>query len=132
LCGLCHSIAPAPLPGGAGADGCVSFGADLLSEEKGEESSSAPSKTKRKIMNTTEKIIAPGCNATSPQPAKSIVKPMKFPSQPQEWKIVSLRECPTPDQLQLCDTPERAAEYWNLHIAQHPECLVVLILNTRR
>ena len=57
---------------------------------------------------------------------------------PQEYKVISLRECPTPESLQICETPEHAAEYWQLHIAQHPyfnpecECLVVLLLNTRR
>ena len=138
VCGLCHSIAAAPLPDGEGADGCVSFGTDLLSQGKGEESKSAPSKNETQIMNTTENIIAAGCTTPPVQATASIVKPIKFPSQPQEWKIVSLRECPTPDQLQMCDTPERAAEYWKMHIAQHPyfnpecECLVVLILNTRR
>ncbi len=45
-------------------------------------------KTKRKNMNTTENLIASTCNP--PQPAASIVKPAKFPSQPQEWNIVSL------------------------------------------
>jgi hypothetical protein len=95
-------------------------------------------KNETQNMNTTENIIAAGCTATSPQQTASIVKPIKFPAQPQEWKIVSLRECPTPDQLQMCDTPERAAEYWKLHIAEHPyfnpecECFMVLILNTRR
>jgi DNA repair protein RadC len=83
-------------------------------------------------MNTTENI------PSTPQPSNNIIKPIKFPPQPQEWKIVSLRECPTPADIQLCDTPEQAAAYWKLHIAQHPyfnpecECLVVLILNTRR
>lgn len=58
--------------------------------------------------------------------------------QPQEYKLVSLRECPTPEALQVCETPEHAAEYWRLHIATHPyynpdcECLAVLLLNTRR
>ena len=89
-------------------------------------------KTKRKNMNTTE---------NSSQRLKfrtNIVKPLKFPPQPQEWKIVSLRECPTPEDIQLCETPEQAAAYWKTHIGQHPyfnpecECLVVLILNTRR
>lgn len=52
--------------------------------------------------------------------------------------MVSLRECPSPESLQLCDTPEKAVEYWNTHISQHPyftpdcECMVVLFLNTRR
>ncbi len=58
--------------------------------------------------------------------------------QPREFKVVSLRECPTPDTLQLCDTPQKAAEYWSLHVTTHPyfnpecECFVVLLLNTRR
>jgi hypothetical protein len=89
-------------------------------------------KTKCKNMNTTENI-----NST-PQPTNHIVKSVKFPPQPQEWKIVSLRECPTPEAMQLCETPTQAADYWRTHITQHPyfnpecECLVVLILNTRR
>ena len=58
--------------------------------------------------------------------------------QPQEYKVVSLRECPTPDALMLCDTPEKVVEYWDTHLKGHPyvnpdcECLVVLLLNTRR
>src|SRR6266403_1017774 len=27
-----------------------------------------------------------------------------------EYKVVSLRECPLPEQMQICDTPERAAD----------------------
>ena len=67
----------------------------------------------------------------APQP-----KPRK--REPQEWKVVSLRECPTPEQMQQCETPEQAVAYWRSHIASDPrfnpecECLVVLILNTRR
>jgi DNA repair protein RadC len=82
-------------------------------------------------MNTTENITS------TPQPPNNIVQPVKFPSQPQEWKIVSLRECPTPADIQLCETPEQAVDYWKLHITTHPyfnpdcECLVILILNTR-
>ena len=59
-------------------------------------------------------------------------------NQPMEWKLVPLRECPTPEEMRICDTPEQAAEYWNAHISTHPyfnpecECFVVLILNTRR
>jgi len=89
-------------------------------------------------MNTTENLISTGCPATAPQPTNQIVKPIKFPAQPQEWKIVSLRECPTPDAMQQCETPDQAAAYWKTHIANHPyfnsecECLVVFILNTRR
>ena len=62
----------------------------------------------------------------------------EFPSTPYEYKVTPLRECPTPDSLQTCDTPDKAAEYWKLHIATHPyfnpecECLAVLLLNVRR
>lgn len=58
--------------------------------------------------------------------------------QPKEFKVVALRECPTPEQMTMCDTPQRAAEYWQTHIANAPhfnpecECFVVLLLNTRR
>jgi DNA repair protein RadC len=40
--------------------------------------------------------------------------------------------------MQLCTTPDQAATYWRAHVPLHPyfnpevECLVVLILNTRR
>ena len=56
---------------------------------------------------------------------------------PKEWKIVPLRECPLPQAMHLCDTPEKAAAYWNQHIPNNPyfdrdrECFVVIILNTR-
>jgi RadC-like JAB domain len=89
-------------------------------------------------MNTTENLITIGSTATAPQPINQIIKPVKFPAQPQEWKIISLRECPTPDTMQQCETPDQAAAYWKAHIATHPyfnpecECLVVFILNTRR
>ena len=105
FCACCHSVADAPLPDGAGTRGCVSFGAGLLSRGGGEECSPAPSKKRNAKMNTTENLIANGCPATVPQPINTVVKPIKFPAQPQEWKIVSLRECPTPDTLQQCETP---------------------------
>ena len=68
----------------------------------------------------------------------SFVAPFKFNSQPYEYKVVPLRECPTPETLLLCDTPEKAAEYWRLHVPSNPyfnpecECFTVLLLNTRR
>lgn len=55
-----------------------------------------------------------------------------------EYKVVALRDCPLPESMQLCDTPEQVAAYWQLHIITHPyfnpecECFVVLLLNTRR
>ncbi len=57
---------------------------------------------------------------------------------PKEFKVVSLRDCPLPDEMVLCDSADKAAEYWRLHIATSThfdcerECLVVLLLNTRR
>ncbi|MDB6027855.1 MAG: radC [Verrucomicrobiales bacterium] len=81
-------------------------------------------------MNTT--AILPGLG--------DLVKPFKFPANPNpyEYKVTALRECPTPQQLQQCDTPDKAADYWRMHIATAPhfnpecECFVVLLLNTRR
>lgn len=55
-----------------------------------------------------------------------------------EFKVVALRECPLPEDMQMCDTPQKAADYWRLHISTNPyynrdcECFVVLMLNTRR
>ena len=55
-----------------------------------------------------------------------------------EYRVTSLRECPTPDAMQHCETPDKAADYWRMHIATHPhfnpdcECLAVLLLNTRK
>src|ERR1017187_4016634 len=69
---------------------------------------------------------------------ETLVKPFKFAASPCEYKVTALRECPTPDTLQHCETPDKAADYWRLHIASHPhfnpdcECLAVLLLNTRR
>jgi DNA repair protein RadC len=71
----------------------------------------------------------------SPAP---LVEAFAFKSQPCEYKVVALRECPTPTELALCDTPDKVAGYWRMHIETHPffnpecECLAVLILNTRR
>ncbi len=55
-----------------------------------------------------------------------------------EYKVIALRECPLPEELRRCETPEHAVEYWSLHIQNQPqfnpecECFVVLLLNTRR
>lgn len=55
-----------------------------------------------------------------------------------EYKVVALRECPLPEDMQFCDTPQKAANYWRLHVQTIPyfnpdcECFAVLMLNTRR
>ena len=72
------------------------------------------------------------------QACAGIVKPTRFPAQPHEYKVVSLRECPIHDALTLCDTPDLAAAYWRQYVTNHPhfnpevECFAVLMLNTRR
>src|SRR4030095_5294905 len=43
----------------------------------------------------------------------STSKPMRYPK---EWKLVALRECPAPESMQICDTPERAVEYGRAHL----------------
>jgi DNA repair protein RadC len=57
---------------------------------------------------------------------------------PQEFKIMSLRDCPVPSEMRVCETPQQAVDYWQLHIATtshfNPECecMAALMLNTRR
>lgn len=63
---------------------------------------------------------------------------MSSSSHPIEFKVVALRDLPTPESLRVCETPEQAAEYWHLHVTTTPhfngecECFVVLMLTTRR
>jgi len=60
------------------------------------------------------------------------------PYSAKEYKVVSLRECPLPATLQICETPKHAEYYWRLHVETNPyynpeaECFVVLLLNTRK
>lgn len=55
-----------------------------------------------------------------------------------EYKVVSLRECPLPADMMLCDKPDTAAAYWQANIASDKrfnaevETMVVLLLNSRR
>jgi DNA repair protein RadC len=55
---------------------------------------------------------------------------------PIEFKIMRIRECPSPSQQ--IETPEQAMQYWRANILsadwydESKECLVVLILNTGR
>jgi DNA repair protein RadC len=57
---------------------------------------------------------------------------------PKEFKVVALRDCPVPEEMKICEQPQQVADYWRMHIATHLyfnpdcECLVVLLLNTRR
>jgi DNA repair protein RadC len=86
----------------------------------------------KQVMKNVEDQFSPMARV------QHMVKPFRFPLAPHEFKVMPLRECPTPESLLLCETPDKAAEYWRMHIAAHPyfnpecECLAVLILNTRR
>jgi DNA repair protein RadC len=57
---------------------------------------------------------------------------------PAEWKVVALRDCPLPEHMQICDTPQQAADYWRIHVVQaayfnpEAECFIVVHVNTRR
>lgn len=57
---------------------------------------------------------------------------------PKEYKLLALRDCPIPEDMYLCDTADKVAGYWRMHVVNHPaynsevENLVVLLLNTRR
>lgn len=78
--------------------------------------------------------MVPATPATPTAPATV----SKRPSVAHEYKLVSLRECPLPETLRMCDQPQFAAQYWREHVTAHPvhnpevECFVVLLLNTRR
>jgi DNA repair protein RadC len=88
------------------------------------------SEKSEKNMNENLTPVLPGL--------ETIVKPFKFSATPYEYKVTALRECPTPESLQLCYTPQKAADYWRLHVPSNPyfnpecECFTVLLLNTRR
>lgn len=55
-----------------------------------------------------------------------------------EYKLVSLRECPTTTASRIVDTPEKAEDYFRQHIAPaswfdpEREIFVVLLVNARR
>ena len=74
------------------------------------------------------------------QPELFKIKPPKIrkKKEPQEYKVIALRDCPMPEGMHLCETPEHAADYWRTHVTTTPhynpecECFVVLLLNTRR
>ncbi len=71
-------------------------------------------------------------------PGRPAVRKSKLLFNPKEFKVLALRECPTPAEQQLIDTPQAAANYFRDQVTQHPyfnpdtECFVTLLLNTRR
>jgi len=95
---------------------------------------------------STNEVITPTANQSVSTPMMEAIqsvtrqgaRALRNYNQPQEWKLISLRECPTPESLQLCDTPDMAANYWRANVVTNPyfnpecETLAVLMLNTRR
>ena len=71
-------------------------------------------------MNTTEDLITTECPAVAPQPINKVIKPIKFPAQPQEWKIVSLRD-PTPSDADIKITRDliRAGQLLKIEVLDH-------------
>lgn len=64
--------------------------------------------------------------------------PTKYEPLAALFKVVALREQPLPADMLLCDTPEKARDYFRQFVetdtAFNPEveCLVVILMNTRR
>jgi len=75
----------------------------------------------------------PGPACARPQPGRAA-----RPFCAKEYKLVALRKRPLPEEMDLCDQPDKAAVYWRAHVTQDPafnpeaECFAVLLLNTRR
>ena len=73
---------------------------------------------------------------TKTELSKTADKPNRATSK--EYKVIALRDCPLPESMQTCDTPDKAADYWRMNVTTCPyfnpecECFVVLLLNTRR
>jgi DNA repair protein RadC len=76
---------------------------------------------------------------TKPENLNQLSLDLCFPGtiNPQEYKAVALRECPTPRDQQDCEEPKLAVAYWHKHIATQSqfnpevEFLFALLLNAR-
>lgn len=59
-------------------------------------------------------------------------------TEPAEFKVVALRDCPMPKGWGICDAPQQIADYWRMHVATEKrfspdvESFVVILLDTRR
>lgn len=82
-------------------------------------------------MNQPDLLTLPPLPAPTP-------KRRSLAFNPKEFKIVALRECPTPADMLTIETPDKAVDYWRTHVTAHPyfnpdvECFTVLMVNTRR
>lgn len=90
-------------------------------------------------MNTEpiSQIELPGINEPA-EPARPPRLPRRQRREPKEWKLVTLRECPAPESMTRVQSPQDAVDYWKAHVTRaahfNPdcECVVVLLLNTRK
>jgi hypothetical protein len=95
-----------------------------------------------RLKNDRKLVIRAGTQAQKASDFVLNIKhvPIEAPDEvkPKEFKVVALRECPVPEKMEVCETPDHAAGYWHLHIKAHPhfnpevECFAVLFLNNRR
>lgn len=58
-------------------------------------------------------------NSLVAQATLQLVKPLRFPAQPREYKVVPLRDCPLPTSMKACETPKQAAAYWRQNYAEN-------------
>ena len=98
-------------------------------------------KNRSQVRRNSSGVAADSQTKTNKSRAAAL--PQKLPTDwaeqyiAKEFKVIALRECPISKDLLVCDTPEKAVEYWRLNVATNPyynsecECLVVLILTTR-
>src|SRR5258705_12512863 len=76
--------------------------------------------------------LAEAIEAVTRQGARAL----RTKNQPQEWKLISLRECPTHEGMQVCDTPDGGDGYWREDVGRDSlfnlewECLIVVMLTT--
>jgi hypothetical protein len=76
--------------------------------------------TNEVITPTTNQSVSTSMMEAIQSVTRQGARALRSYNQPQEWKLISLRECPTPDSLQLCDTPDMAANYWRANVVTNP------------
>lgn len=107
------------------------FGNPQLSYENAAEKSSDV----RRARNRAERKPEMNDQVEFPFPLR-VPKP-RSPKYPSELKVLTLRELRTPEEMLMCDTPEKVHAYWQVAVTSapwyNPECenFVVVALNAR-
>lgn len=93
---------------------------------------------------STKQLYFPGFQLLAPineslkAASRQATRVLRAHDKPQEWQLISLRECSTPSEAQECSSAEHVANYWWLNVCSHPyfnnecECIVVILLNVRK